>query len=51
LLETIDPLERLKKVYVHLTNEVQRLQVKSEVASEVTRRWARTRRNIIMREQ
>src|SRR6185369_12885503 len=35
LLETVDPLERLKKVYVHLTNEVQRLQVKSEVNTEV----------------
>ena len=38
LLETVDPLERLKKVYVHLTNEVQRMQVKNEVASEVNKR-------------
>ena len=30
LLETTDPLERLKKVYVHLTNEVQRMQIKNE---------------------
>ena len=38
LLETVDPLERLKKVYLHLTNEVQRMQIKNEVAGEVTKR-------------
>jgi len=51
LLETIDPLERLKKVYVHLTNEVQRLQVKSEVASEVTRKVGKNQKEYILREQ
>ncbi|HEY5522380.1 MAG TPA: endopeptidase La [Desulfuromonadaceae bacterium] len=51
LLETVDPLERLKKVYVHLTNEVQRMQVKSEVAGEVTKRVGKNQKEYILREQ
>ena len=51
LLETIDPIERLKKVYSHLTNEVQRLQVKGEVQNEVTKRVGRTQKEYILREQ
>jgi len=51
LLETVDPLERLKKVYVHLTNEVQRMQVKSEVASEVNRKVGKNQKEYILREQ
>jgi ATP-dependent Lon protease len=51
LLETADPLERLKKVYVHLTNEVQRMQVKNEVAGEVTKRVGKNQKEYILREQ
>jgi len=51
LLETLDPLERLKKVYVHLTNEVQRMQVKNEIASEVTRKVGKNQKEYILREQ
>lgn len=51
LLETVDPLERLKKVYVHLTNEVQRMQIKNEVSSEVTRRVGKNQKEYILREQ
>lgn len=51
LLETIDPLERLKKVYVHLTNEVQRMQIKNEVAGEVTKRVGKNQKEYILREQ
>lgn len=51
LLETIDPLERLKKVYVHLTNEVQRIQIKSEIASEVNRKVGKNQKDYILREQ
>jgi ATP-dependent Lon protease len=51
LLETVDPLERLKKVYVHLTNEVQRMQVKNEVSSEVTKRVGKNQKEYILREQ
>lgn len=51
LLETADPLERLKKVYVHLSNEVQRMQVKNEVAGEVTKRVGKNQKEYILREQ
>ncbi|HYR01877.1 MAG TPA: LON peptidase substrate-binding domain-containing protein, partial [Syntrophobacteria bacterium] len=51
LLETVDPLERLKKVYMHLTAEVQRLQVKGEVQAEVTKRVGKTQKEFILREQ
>ena len=51
LLEMVDPLERLKKVYMHLTSEVQRLQVKSEVQAEVTKRVGKTQKEYLLREQ
>ena len=51
LLETTDPLDRLKKVYVHLTNEVQRMQIKNEVAGEVTKRVGKNQKEYILREQ
>ena len=51
LLETTDPLDRLKKVYVHLTNEVQRIQIKNEVAGEVTKRVGKNQKEYILREQ
>lgn len=51
LLETVDPLERLKKVYMYLTAEVQRLQVKAEVQAEVTKRVGKTQKEYLLREQ
>ena len=51
LLETVDPLDRLKKVYVHLTNEIQRMQVKNEVNTEVNRKVGKNQKEYILREQ
>ncbi|GAB4296822.1 MAG: endopeptidase La [Desulfuromonadia bacterium] len=51
LLETTDPIERLKKVYMHLTAEVQKLQVKSEIQAEVTKKVGKTQKEYILREQ
>ncbi|MRR36284.1 endopeptidase La, partial [bacterium] len=51
ILEVIDPLERLKKVYMHLTSEVQRLQVKGEVQAEVTKRVGKSQKEYLLREQ
>jgi ATP-dependent Lon protease len=51
LLEMEDPLERLKKVYMQLTSEVQRLQVKSEVQTEVTKKVGKTQKEYLLREQ
>jgi ATP-dependent Lon protease len=47
----LDPLERLKEVYLHLTTEVQKLQVRGEVQSEVTKRLGKTQKEYILREQ
>ncbi|GAM09033.1 Lon protease [Geobacter sp. OR-1] len=51
MLETIDPVERLKKVYLHLTADIQRLQVKNEIQSEVSRRVGKTQKEYLLREQ
>ncbi len=51
LLDTVDPIERLKKVYIFLTNEVQRLQIRGEVQAEVTKRVGKTQKEYILREQ
>src|SRR5512136_1993683 len=51
LLETIDPIDRLKKVYMQLTSEVQRLQIKGEVQAEVTKKVGKTQKEYLLREQ
>jgi ATP-dependent Lon protease len=51
ILEILDPLERLKEVYLHLTSEVQKLQVRGEVQSEVAKRLGKTQKEYLLREQ
>ncbi len=51
LLEILDPLERLKEVYLRLTTEVQRLQVKGDIQTEVTRKLSKTQKEYFLREQ
>jgi ATP-dependent Lon protease len=51
MLETTDPIERIKKVYSSLTNEVQRLQIKGEVQAEVSKRVGKTQKEYLLREQ
>jgi len=51
MLETIDPVERLKKVYLHLTEDIQRLQIKNEIQSEVSKRVGKTQKEYLLREQ
>ncbi len=51
LLEITDPLERLKEVYSHLTQEVQKLQVRGQVHNEVARKVGKTQKEYILREQ
>ncbi len=51
LLETIDPLDRLKEVYLNLTNDVQKLQLRGEVQSEVAKRLGKTQKEFLLREQ
>jgi len=51
LLSMLDPLDRLKEVYLLLTTEVQKLQVRGEVQSEVVKRLGRTQKEYLLREQ
>ncbi len=51
LLGILDPLERLKSVYMHLTTEVQKMQVKGEIDQEVSRRLGKTQKEHLLREQ
>jgi ATP-dependent Lon protease len=51
ILEALNPLERLKEVYLQLTTEVQKMQVRGEVQSEVARRMGKTQKEYILREQ
>jgi len=51
LLDTLEPLERLKEVYLLLTAEVQKLQVQGEVQSEVAKRIGKNQKEYLLREQ
>jgi len=51
LLELLNPVERLKEVYLLLTSEVQKIQVRGEVQVEVAKRLGRTQKEYILREQ
>ena len=51
ILENLDPIERLKEVYLYLTDEVQKLQVHGEVQSEVNKRIGKTQKEFLLREQ
>jgi ATP-dependent Lon protease len=51
ILEVIGTVERLKEVYLLLTAEVQKLQVRGEIQSEVTKRLGRSQKEYLLREQ
>lgn len=51
LLDTLEPLERLKEIYLLLTAEVQKLQVQGEVQSEVAKRIGKNQKEYLLREQ
>jgi len=51
LLGILDPLERLKEVYLLLTTEVQKFQVRGEVQNEVAKRLGKNQKEYLLREQ
>ncbi len=51
LLSILDPLDRLKEVYLRLTAEVQKLQVRGEIQTEVNKKLGRTQKEYLLREQ
>ncbi len=51
ILETFDPLERIKKAFVHLNNEVKSLQVKAKIQQDVAKEMGKSQREYILRQQ
>lgn len=51
LLDILQPLERLKEIYLLLTAEVQKLQLQGEVQSEVAKRIGKNQKEYLLREQ
>ncbi|MFV1951271.1 MAG: endopeptidase La [Nitrospinota bacterium] len=51
VLETFDPLERLSKVFIYLNKEVQILQVRGKIQSEVAKELSKTQREYLLRQQ
>jgi ATP-dependent Lon protease len=51
LLSILDPIERLKSVYMHLTSEVQKMQVKGEIDQELHKRLGKNQKEQLLREQ
>ncbi|NOY14196.1 MAG: endopeptidase La [Deltaproteobacteria bacterium] len=51
LLTLVDPIERLKSVFLHLADEVQKMQVKGEIQTEVSKRLGKSQKEHILREQ
>ncbi|WP_429884476.1 endopeptidase La [Geoalkalibacter halelectricus] len=51
ILEIMQPLERLKDVYLLLSSEVQKQQVRGEIQTEVSKRIGKTQKEFLLREQ
>ncbi|MBE9535610.1 MAG: endopeptidase La [Proteobacteria bacterium] len=51
ILETFDPLERLKKAFLHLNDEVKNLQVRSKIQEGVTREMGKGQKDYLLRQQ
>lgn len=51
LLETLEPLERLKEVYLFLTSEIQKMQVKGQGNADRSRSNVRSQKEHLLREQ
>ena len=51
ILETIDPLERLSRVFIYLNKEVQMLQIREKIQSEVAKELSKTQREYLLKQQ
>ncbi len=51
ILETADPLERIKKVFVFLSREVQMLQVRGKIQADVTKELGKSQKEYLLRQQ
>lgn len=51
ILNTLEPLERLKKIFLFLSSEVEFLQLKGKLQAEVTKEMGKTQRDYLLRQQ
>ncbi|OGW06243.1 MAG: endopeptidase La [Nitrospinae bacterium RIFCSPLOWO2_01_FULL_39_10] len=51
ILEIVDPLERLSRVFIYLNKEVQMLQIREKIQSEVAKELSKTQREYLLRQQ
>lgn len=51
VLETIDPLERLKKVFLFLSREVQMLQIRGKIQADVAKEMGKSQKEYLLRQQ
>jgi ATP-dependent Lon protease len=51
ILETLDPVERLKKVFLLLSKEVQSLQIKAKIQLEVAKEIGKSQKDFMLRQQ
>ena len=51
ILETLDPVDRLKKVFLLLSKEVQALQVKAKIQLEVAKEIGKSQKDFMLRQQ
>jgi ATP-dependent Lon protease len=51
ILETLDPVERLKKVFLLLSKEVQALQIKARIQLEVAKEVGKSQKDYMLRQQ
>ena len=51
ILETVDPVERIKKVFVFLSREVQTLQVRGKIQADVAKEMGKSQKEYLLRQQ
>ena len=51
ILETFDPLERIKKAFMHLNEDIKNLQLKNKVQIDVAREMGKNQKEYLLRQQ
>lgn len=51
ILETSDPLERIKKVFLFLSREVQMLQIRGKIQADVAKEMGKSQKEYLLRQQ
>lgn len=51
ILETFDPLERIKKAFMHLNEDIKNLQLKNKVQIDVTKEMGKNQKEYLLKQQ